>query len=157
MEVVLDEFVIDEAVSPQSSGGRAIEILSLIQEICHVVVVTPGLLSRYRRKLKGYESSMGALSREFGPLKVFAQFLANSDKTHHEDDPGNLEELAEVNSDDREIVAAALATESEKVIISTDTDLFSELESKSFTERHEWRLLPAGDAVEWLSSKTSTR
>ncbi len=151
MEIILDEFIIDEVFGSPSTRKRALSILKDIKDICHVIIVTPGLLKRYYRKVKNYERSLGALSKEFKPLKVFAQFLSDSDKTDCRNEPSDEESLGEFSPDDRDVVAAALATESEKAVITADEDLVARLRERSMSETHGWTLLLPDDALRWLS------
>ena len=151
MEVVLDELVIDRAFGSSEEQHSTLSLLAVIKEVCHVIIVTPGLLGRYYRKLKQYERAVGANSRGFLSMKLFAQFLANGDKTDCRDDPGDIAGLDMVNADDRETVAAALATPEEKAVVTADQKLIDELAELSLSERHPWTMLLPEQALERLS------
>ena len=144
MKIFLDEFVIDRA-----AGGPAeqLGIMLLIKGIrvkCDTTIFTPGLLTKYYKKIKSYE-------RRFRPqpkaIKSFAAFLRDGKKATIMDQPPHVE-LPEGLKKDRELVAAAMACDSEKMLITTDGDLISLLQEASITTEYNIEAIRPETAME---------
>lgn len=84
------------------------------------------------KKIKSYEKRFRLQPKA---LKSFAAFLRDSNKAKIMDQPSHVELPPKLESD-RELVAAAIACDSEKMIITTDEDLIALLQEESITTKY---------------------
>lgn len=144
MKIFLDEFVVDRAAG---SPAEQLSIMLLIKGIrvkCDTTIFTPGLLSKLYKKIKSYEKRFKPQPKA---IKSFAAFLQDGNKATIIDEPPNAE-LSEKFKNDRELVAAAIACDSQKIIITTDEDLISLLQETSITATHNIEAIKPETAME---------
>lgn len=144
MKIFLDEFVIDRAAG---SPAEQLSVISLIKGIrlkCDVTIFTPSLLGKYYKKIKGYEKRF---RRQPKAIKSFAAFLADSKKTKIIEDPTDSE-LPQKLKGDGELVAAAMACDSEKLLITTDEGLITSLKEESITKKYKIEPIQPEKAME---------
>jgi len=132
MKLFLDEFVIDRAAGSQTDRLSVMVLIGGIRKKCDVVVFTPRLLAKYYKKMKSYEKKFRTQPKA---IKSFAGFLRDSNKVIIMNQPSHVE-LPQKLKGDRELVAAAIACDSEKMLITTDEDLITWLQEESVTTKH---------------------
>jgi len=144
MKIFLDEFVVDRAAGSPAEQLSVILLIEAIRVKCDITIFTPGLLAKYYKKIKSYEKRFRPQPKA---IKSFAAFLQDSIKATIMDEPPNVE-LPEKLKSDRELIAAVIACDSEKILITTDEDLISFLQEASITTEHDIEAIKPETAME---------
>ena len=144
MKLFLDEFVIDRAAGSQADRLSIMVLIEGIRKKCDIVVFTPSLLAKYYKKMKRYEKQFRTQPKA---IKSFASFLRDSNKAIIMNQPSHVE-LPPKLEGDRELVAAAIACDSEKMLITTDKDLITSLQEESITTKHSIETITPEKAME---------
>lgn len=129
MKIFLDEFIIDRAAGSPAEQLSVMLLIKGIRMKCDITIFTPELLTKYYKKIKSYEKRFRPQPRA---IKSFAAFLRDGNKARIMDQPPYVELPGKLDSD-RELVAAAMACDSEKMLITTDGDLITFLQEASIT------------------------
>ena len=144
MKIFLDEFVIDRAAGSPAEQLSVMLLIKGIRMKCDITIFTPHLLEKYYKKIKSYEKKFRPQPKA---IKSLAAFLRDSNKATIMDQPPHVE-LPEKLKSDIELVAAAIACDSEKTLITTDGDLITLLQKASITTEHNIEAIRPETAME---------
>lgn len=144
MKIFLDEFVIDRAAGSLEEQLSVIYLVKGIRMKCDVTVFTPSLLAKYYKKIKSYEKRFRPQPKA---IKSFARLLGDINKTTIIEEPPPVELPEELRSD-RELVSAAMACDSEKMLVTTDGDLINLLREASITTNYNIEAIQPESAME---------
>ena len=144
MKIVLNEFIINRAAGDLKDRAN---ILSLVEKIktkdSVIILLSPELMGTYYKKAKALERQLKKLPKA---IKNFILLIQDSDKAPMKNQIANIE-LPENLEHDREIIATAVAWDSNKILITSDEDLIRLLEEESIATAHHIETLTPEDAL----------
>lgn len=151
MKIVLNEFIIDRAIGHPKDRASLLELVEKIKKSPSVkVLLSPELMGTYYKKAKAIENQLKECPKV---IKNFMLLIQNYEKAPINQLP-NIELPASLEHD-REIIATAAASQSDKLLITTDEDLINGLQEESIAATHHIEPIRLGDALQRISEASA--
>jgi len=150
--VVLDLFVIHAITSDDLDFYfNTMEILRLIKQKCHKVILTPSLKKEYIDRLKRLEKEGRGIFTHDRLFKYIKYMLVNSEKIYEVPEP-SFDLKINIPQDDLPIIRAALVKGGNVVVVTTNRKHFIENdEMRKFLESKGIKVFSPEEAIIELS------